>query len=82
MAPGEKMFVTPPKSFQLGDKELEVGGGGGSFDPPGMVTQCREAADQKTNQLSRGQLTACECESNHVFHAVIGEGGDAGGQNG
>ena len=27
MAGGEKMFVSPPKSFQLGDKELEVGGG-------------------------------------------------------
>ena len=25
MAAGEKMFVAPPKSFQLGDKELEVG---------------------------------------------------------
>ena len=29
MAGGEKMFVAPPKSFQLGDKELEVGGGRG-----------------------------------------------------
>ena len=26
MAGGEKMFVAPPNSFQLGDKELEVGG--------------------------------------------------------
>ena len=27
MAGGEKMFVVPPKAFQLGDKELEVGKG-------------------------------------------------------
>ena len=27
MAGGDKMFVAPPNSFQLGDKELEVGGG-------------------------------------------------------
>ena len=26
MAGGDKMFVAPPNSFQLGDKELEVGG--------------------------------------------------------
>ena len=30
MAGGEKMFVVPPKAFQLGDKELEVGKGKGS----------------------------------------------------
>ena len=29
MAGGEKIFVAPPKSFQLGDKELEVKGGRG-----------------------------------------------------
>ena len=45
MAGGEKMFVVPPKAFQLGDKELEVGKGKGeplncSIDSPGMVAQC------------------------------------------
>ena len=30
MAGGEKMFVVPPKAFQLGDKELEVGKGKGA----------------------------------------------------
>ena len=30
MAGGEKMFVVPPKAFQLGDKELEVGVEGGA----------------------------------------------------
>ena len=44
MAGGEKMFVVSPKAFQLGDKELEVGGEGEllncSIDSPGMVAQC------------------------------------------
>ena len=49
MAAGEKMFVTPPESFQLGDKELEVGGGWGLNWPPRngyAVSRGRRSEDQ------------------------------------
>ena len=29
---------------------------------PGMVTECREATDQTTNQLSRGRLNVWKAE--------------------
>ena len=66
MAAGDNMFVLPPKSIQLGDRELEV-----AYTiylrelaeiSPGMVTECREATDQTTNQLSRGRLNVWKVE--------------------
>ena len=81
MAVGEKMFVAPPNSFQLGDKELEVGGEGVQLTPRNgyAVSRGRRSEDQSAFSRSADCLKS---ENNHVFLILTGEGADAGRQTG